>query len=116
MTVAFGGREDLESRSGRGTRGPQPRDDAVDRRVVARRIVMGEGEAAHAGNACDLHRVLDGAVAPALLGVVFVGDVLRVVDQEVGVAHEIGMAAVAALRSLRCRPASSCECGSWSHA
>src|SRR2546422_494414 len=44
-------------------RRPRVLDDAVERVVVARRVVMEEREAAGAGLGGDTHRVVDGAVS-----------------------------------------------------
>src|SRR5207247_5648229 len=69
----------------------------VEGRVVVPGIVMEEREPARAGGAGHVGRVLDGRMAPALLRRVFLFGVLRVVDDEIDVAHELDVPLVAGM-------------------
>ena len=57
--------------------------------------MVGEREPPGAGGVAHRGRILDGAVAPARLGGVLGGRVLRVVDDEVGARQELGVVPVA---------------------
>ena len=74
-------------------------DDAIERVVVPKRVVVGQREPPGPGTAAHRERVLDGAMAPARLGRVLGGGVLRVMDHEVGARQELGVAPVLALVS-----------------
>ncbi len=58
---------------------------------------MEEREPSRAGGAGHVGRVLDGRMAPALLRRVFLFGVLRVVDDEIDVAHELDVPLVAGM-------------------
>ena len=64
------------------------RDDFVDFVVGPSRVVVEQREPPHRGGLRDVDGVLDRAVAPPDLLGVFVGEVLGIVDHEVGVAEE----------------------------
>ena len=52
---------------------------------------MGECKPLDLGFMAELHGVFDCAVAPANLGRVLVGSILRVMDEEVSARDELGM-------------------------
>lgn len=70
--------------------------DAIDRFIVAHRVMVGQQQLLDAGIAAQAHRVLHGAVAPADLGGILPRGVLAVMDHHVGAGNEIGIAPVGA--------------------
>ena len=85
-------------------------DERVDGVVGARRIVVVQGESFDVPGHRDVDRVLDRAVAPPDLVLVLLLEVLRVVDQQVGAAHEAHVQRVFAVEA---RPGAE-VLGSWS--
>ncbi len=85
---SLGGREDLARVPL--LAGPRQRghDEVVDVVVGARRVVVEQREPAHVRRLRDVDRVLDRAVTPPDLLGVLGGEVLGVVDHEVGAAEE----------------------------
>ena len=72
--------------------------DFLDKVIVVGGIVVGECELAHPRRAGEVHGVLVRAVAPVLLGRIFLGRVLRIVNHQSRVAHEARVAAVPFVR------------------
>ncbi len=87
--------EHLDRRASSLSDGARAPLDLGDHGVVVARVVVGQRESLHAGCARELHDVLECAVPPALPPPVFLGRVLRVVDDEIGVGQEMGVPAVA---------------------
>src|SRR5665213_1317305 len=67
----------------------------VEKVVVMGGIVMGQKEALDVGRRGDLSDVRVSAVAPVFLGGVLFGRVLGIVNHNVGILHESGVAAIA---------------------
>ena len=63
--------------------------DAIHVVVAVQRVVVEQHEAAHAGFARDVHRVLDRAVTPVPLRLVLLERVLRVVDEQVDAVAQL---------------------------
>jgi hypothetical protein len=86
--LAFARREDVEDAAGGHHALPSVGLEPLHDRIVVRRVVVEEGQALHAGGERDVGRVLDRGVAPAEPVRVLLLRVLRVVDDQVGPAHE----------------------------
>ena len=63
--------------------------DALKKLVVVVRVVMGEGQALHAGHFRNLHGLIEAAVSPAAPFLQFLGRVLRVMDQQIRAAGQL---------------------------
>ena len=84
----FVGRDDLgTAERGRAIAGPH--GDAIELVVAVGGIVVEQHELLGARLAGDVHRVVDGRVAPVPLRLVLLGRVLRVVDQQVDAVAEL---------------------------
>ena len=86
---SLGGSIDLERRPLRGRQRPSSAEQIIDRVVVTLWVVMEEDEPTDAARAGQRHGVLHRAVAPADLGGVASGVVLRVVHDHVGIGEEL---------------------------
>src|SRR5277367_3760345 len=73
--------------------------DRADKLVVVRRIVVRQNQALHFRRRRQLHDVLVGAVSPMPLGRIFFGRVLGFVNQNIGVAHIVGVPPVARIEN-----------------
>jgi len=69
-------------------------EEIVDRCVLAERVMMGDPQPLRSGKSCNRQRVFNRAVAPPDPLRVLAGEVLRIVEHQVGASEERGMAAV----------------------
>jgi hypothetical protein len=74
---------------------PSACDKGVEGIVATLGVVMRERQASHASSAGDTQRVLNRAVAPPSLQPVLLGQILGIMDQEIGASEELHVAPIA---------------------